>query len=62
MAGSLTLHWKERLTDDDVCHINELLELFEVFAIDEDELRDELMDTEMMPDEVEQLIEDHGDE
>lgn len=59
MAGSLTLYWKERLTENDVRAVLELIELYEVYDINEDELRDELMDTELMPDEIETIIEEY---
>lgn len=59
MAGSIRLYWKERLPDNDIHVIMESVELFEVFDIDEDELREELQDTELMPDEIETIIEDY---
>lgn len=59
MAGSIRLYWKERLPDNDIHAIMESVELFEVFDIDEDELREELQDTELMPDEIETIIEDY---
>ena len=59
MAGSITLHWRERLTDDEIYVIQEILERY-ADCDDECYLHDELTtETELHSHEVEQLVDEH---
>jgi len=62
MTGSLTLHWNERLSSEDVHQIMCWLEEFDEGSIDEDELENELISTELTPTEVADIIETAFDE
>jgi len=62
MAGSIRLHWKERLTDDELYAITEILERFEG-CDDECLLHDEFTsETELLPHEIETIIEEFMEE
>ena len=58
MTGSIRLHWKERLPLDDIEHINEIIEEWELECrtLNEDDLHDMLMDTELSHDEVDEIL------
>ena len=57
MSLGFALHWKERLTENDLDQIQNVIDQFKEGSIDEDELYDELIETEMFIEEVEEFVE-----
>jgi len=65
MAGSIMLHWRERLGDNVIDAIEEILYDLEAGNIDEDEAYENLVSTELTSSEaigaVERVIEEGDD-
>lgn len=59
MAGSIMLHWKERLTNDDISYINEIIERFADANSDHaDVYYDELCDSQLTIEEISELVDE----